>query len=485
MKNRKKRKVRIFSKIICFIALVALILFLYFLKKINVLPNKYFYLIGAVLCFLEAIFMLFNTSKRIKSGILIGLDIFAIIIILIEGIGAYKLNQAYNFLNTNIKINETKEIYYFVVNKNSAYNDLKSIENKIVYYFNDTEDFEKLKSNVNKKVNVILDEVSEYSELIHNLSDKEKIVLLSQATYDSYIENQDDNEIKENNLKILDSVELISIVENSDSTEDIMKKPFIIYLSGIDTRSNKMPTKSLSDVNIFIVVNPQTRDILLVNTPRDYYVQLHGTKGLKDKLTHAGGVGGVKLSKATLEDLLGYKADYYIRVNFNSVIKLVDAIGGITLYSDVNYNFSCWTDRSCIFKPGNNKVNGKCALAFARERHAYKGGDRHRGENQQQVIKKVVEKLSSSKNLILNYDKLLKALEGTFETDLSTTNITSVVQFQINDMRGWNFTNISLDGPTGLDATYTCPNCKRSVMYQNPKTVNAAKEKIKEILEKK
>ena len=263
-----------------------------------------------------------------------------------------------------------------------------------------------------------------------------------------------------------------------------MKKPFTIYLSGIDSRSSKLPSRSRSDVNIFIVVNPKTRDILLVNTPRDYYVQLHGIKGQKDKLTHAGYVGGVKLSKATLEDLLGYKADYYVRVNFQTVIKLVDAIGGITVRSDVNYNVTCDADRSCIIKPGDNKVDGKCALAFARERHAYKGGDRQRGKNQQQVIKRVIEKVSSSKTLVMNYDNLLKAMNKTFETSLSTKNITSMVQFQLNDMRGWNITTANLDGPTGMTSTYTCPNCKRSVMYQNKKSIDAAKAKIKAVLEK-
>ena len=245
-----------------------------------------------------------------------------------------------------------------------------------------------------------------------------------------------------------------------------------------------MPTKSLSDVNILMVVNPDSKRVLLIHTPRDYYVQLHGKKGLKDKLTHAGYVGGVELSKATLEDLLGYEANYYIRVNFNAVVNLVDALGGIQVQSDVNYNITCWTNHDCIIKPGWNKVDGECALAFARERHAYRGGDRQRGKNQQQVIQRVIEKISSSKTLVMNYDKLLDALKGTFETSLSTKNITSAVQFQLNDMRGWNITTANLDGPTGMTATYTCPNCKRSVMYQSQKSIDSAKAKIKAILEK-
>jgi LCP family protein required for cell wall assembly len=233
-----------------------------------------------------------------------------------------------------------------------------------------------------------------------------------------------------------------------------------------------------------MVVNPKTRDIILVNTPRDYYVQLHGIKGQKDKLTHAGYVGGVKLSKATLEDLLGYKADYYVRVNFDAVVRLVDALGGIRINNDVGYSVTPKHGQGCVLKPGWNNVDGICALGFARERYSYRGGDRQRGKNQQQVIKRVIEKVSSSKTLVMNYNKLLNAMKGTFETDLSTKNITSIVQFQLNDMRGWNITTANLDGPTGMTSTYTCPNCKRSVMYQNKKSIDAAKAKIKEVLEK-
>lgn len=505
MRPKTKKKIRIFSKFICFIAFVALVLFLYYLKKLNVLPNKYFYLIAACLSFLELIFILFSLNRKIKAGILIFMDIIAILIIAVEAYGAYKLAELYGFLDEDIKVTETKEIYYLMVNKDSKYNDLKSIEGKFVDYFNDADDFEKLKSNVLAKANVILNETTDYSSLLTTLEkDKEKIVLTSDANYDFYLSSLEEdkeqtstdetenkqtqeeiiNAEKKEHFKILAEIELVNVLEENTSDEDLMNKPFIIYLSGIDTRSNKLPSRSRSDVNIFIVVNPKSRDVLLVNTPRDYYVQLHGKSGLKDKLTHAGYVGGVQLSKATLEDLLGYKADHYVRVNFNSVIKLVDAIGGITVNSDVNYNIKCWANTDCIIKPGKNNVDGTCALAFARERHAYRGGDRHRGQNQQQVIQRVIEKVSSSKNLIMNYDKILKAMNKTFESSLSTKNITSVVQFQLNDMRGWNITTANLDGPTGMTATYTCPNCKRSVMYQSQKSIDAAKAKIKEVLEK-
>ena len=418
------------------------------------------------------------------------MDILAALFMLIEGYGSWKLYQTYDFLHNEMQVEETKDIYYIVVNSESEYDSLEKISGKVVKYYNDSEDYEILKNNVKAKVSVVLDEVEDYSELIESvLKDKTKIILIDESTYDAYFESlADDNKEeadKKGTLKILDKFEITKKIELSESTKDITTEPFIIYLSGIDTRSGKMPTKSLSDVNMFIVVNPQTRKILMINVPRDYYVQLHGTKGLKDKLTHAGMRGGIKLSKATMEDLLGYEADYYVRANFNAVINLVKAIGGVTIESKDNYTYTLFHDRSCTIKPGKNKLNASCALAFARERYAYSSGDRHRGENQQQLIQAIVSKLTSSKSLIMNYEKILNALSGSFESNLSTDNITSLVQFQINDMRGWKFETSNLNGSTGMEPCYSFPKSKLSVMYQNKKTIDAAKNKIKEVLEEK
>ena len=494
-KRNKKRKVRLFTRLLSIVALVILVLFILFLKKLNVLPGKYFYLVVCVLSVLELFFLLLAFNKRIKVWLLIILDILFVLIVGIEGYGVYKLNETYHFIDAGIKVEETVDYYYIVANKDSSYEILSDIENKVLYYYNDEEDIDKLKQSVSNKVHVIMDQVDNYSELIGLIEkDKEKIILISESSYDTINDNETENTEntdseteteKVEKYKVIDKIELVKKIEAQETRDDITSKPFIIYLSGIDTRSGKMPSKSLSDVNMFIAVNPSTRKILMVSVPRDYYVQLHGKTGLKDKLTHAGMNGGVKLSQATMEDLLGFDADFYVRVNFNALIKLVDAVfpEGIVIYNDQNRSFRCWTDWSCIFKPGNNKVKGKCALAFARERHAYSTGDIHRGENQQQVIKLLVDKLSSTKSLLINYDRIMKALEGTFDTNISTNNITSFIQFQLDDMRGWEFETSNLTGSGAMAKTYTFPKQDLYVMIPNQKTVDEAKNRIKEFLE--
>ena len=175
------------------------------------------------------------------------------------------------------------------------------------------------------------------------------------------------------------------------------------------------------------VVNPKTGKILLVSIPRDYYVQLHGTTGLKDKLTHAG-IYGTEMSRATIEDLLNININYTVKVGFNTVTKLVDAIDGIDINSDTA--FTPWTDRGCYITLGPQHLDGRCALAFARERHAYATGDRHRGQNQQAVLTAIFEKITRPEYLI-NYPNILAALENDLITTFTYDQITSFAKEQL------------------------------------------------------
>jgi LCP family protein required for cell wall assembly len=186
-------------------------------------------------------------------------------------------------------------------------------------------------------------------------------------------------------------------VPNSTATPSQVNanQPFAVYISGIDTYGN-ISTVSRSDVNILAIVDPAKRHLVLINTPRDYYVQLHGTIGSKDKLTHAG-IYGVDMSRQTLEDLYDIDIPYYIRVNFSSLMAIVDTIGGVSVYSD--YAFG-------QFHVGRNELNGKQALQFSRERYSFTEGDRQRGRNQQRVIEAIVSKLSSP-SVLVNYSSVL------------------------------------------------------------------------------
>jgi LCP family protein required for cell wall assembly len=162
-----------------------------------------------------------------------------------------------------------------------------------------------------------------------------------------------------------------------------------VYISGMDTWGH-ISVASRSDVNILAAVNPQTKQILLVSTPRDYYVPLSISGGAKDKLTHAG-IYGIDVSEDTMEMLYDVDIDYYFKLNFSGFEGLIDAMGGITVWSD--YDFT--VDPIKHYVVGENQLTGLEALAFARERHAFAGGDRQRGTNQMNVIQSVIDKMCS------------------------------------------------------------------------------------------
>lgn len=483
-KRKKKKKSLtyvVISKIIWVLSIVLMLILGYFIFDANILPFKYFMTIVIVLIILISIHGLIVLKKNTKKVVLILIDIFAVFFMLIEGYAIYQINDTISFLKSNLGAHFETNVYNIVVSKNSSYETLEDIKDHTIKTVKDLEDTTEYENAIKRKVNVNIEYVDDVVSLMDEVvDDNELIIIINSGNYDAKVSIDEEYEEK---VQVLDSITITTEKRVTDTGIDVTKDPFVLYLSGIDTRSNYLPSRSLSDVNIILAINPNTHNILMIHIPRDYYVQVHGTEGLKDKLTHSGTIGGIELSMATIEDLLEIKIPYYLRVNFNAVVNLVDAIGGININSDVDYDFSCWTNRSCVFHPGLNSVGGTCALAFARERHAYGSGDRHRGENQEQVISLIIDKVTSSSTIINNYNNILAALDGTFETNLTSDDITSLVKMQLDDMRGWQMTTKNVDGTGASLPTYSYPNQKLYVMEPKMETVTEAIAKLNEVLE--
>ena len=246
--------------------------------------------------------------------------------------------------------------------------------------------------------------------------------------------------------------------------EDVITKPFVVYISGSDTRSDKLAV-SLSDVNILATVNPQTKQILLLNTPRDYFVPNPAGNGALDKLTHCGKYG-VNYSIQALENLYGIKVDYYGRINFTGFEAFIDAIGGINFYSDVAF-----TARDTSIKAGDNYLTGAQALDVSRERYHVKGGDNGRGKNQMKLIEAVVKKVSTSSTIISNYGQILNSLVGMFETSFQAEEISALVKMQLSDMATWDIQSYAVVGKGGSEITYSYPGQQLSVMWPDEKAV--------------
>ena len=260
--------------------------------------------------------------------------------------------------------------------------------------------------------------------------------------------------------------------------KNITNTPFAVYISGSDTRSSYLPTNTRSDVNILAIVNPVTKQVLLLNTPRDYYIENPAGGGSRDKLTHCG-IYGIDCSIKALEVLYGLDVNYYARINFTGFETLIDAIGGITVYSDAGFS----TAGNTYVGAGENYLNGKEALAFARERYNVSGGDNGRGKNQMKVITAVIKKLTSGTTILSNYSQILASLQGMFETSMSMEDISALVKMQLTDLASWDIQSYAVTGKTGGAVTYSAPGQNLSVMFVNEELVAHASELIRKVMD--
>ena len=255
-------------------------------------------------------------------------------------------------------------------------------------------------------------------------------------------------------------------------------KPFIMYISGSDSREGTLDGNTRSDVNILAVVNPETRQVLLLNTPRDYYVPMPLKEGAYDKLTHCG-VYGIECSMDALAALYNCDVQYYGQMNFSGFKKLVDAIGGITVHSDVAFTLYKKVGK---IKVGDNELNGREALAFARTRKGLDGGDLDRGKNQMKVIKAIIDKATSGTTIINNYGAIMDSIKGTFVTNVPMSLISEIVKKQLSDMSGWNIVSYSVKGEgTNLEC-YSSPGQKLYAIKPNQTYIDKAMTKIQAVL---
>ena len=207
----------------------------------------------------------------------------------------------------------------------------------------------------------------------------------------------------------------------------ITKESFVIYLSGVDTRG-ELTENARSDVNILAAVNPVTKRVVLINTPRDYYVDLAGTSD-KDKLTHAG-LYGVETSMETLGNLYGVNVDHYIRINFAGFISIIDALGGVDIEIDQNEYLAIRSillgkDPNMPDCPGLVHMTGRIALAYMRTRSTGSGGDFARTERQRKVVSQLFDKCRDLS--LMELVGLYNSVSSGMKMSLSAMDILSVL----------------------------------------------------------
>lgn len=474
---KKKRKINIISIIIYSLLLLVSIVLFGIITYLSIVPLK-FWLPVLIIYGLILIGMgIITFKKNFRSWLKILIDIVSAVLIIGLIIIYYYLNTTLNFMG-KIKAGKYQiEEYYVIVNTSSEYQSLKDLENDTIGdYDSSLESYNKALEELKDEINIKTKKYDNYIEASEALIDKKIDALLLSAASKTVVEDIIPD--FDSKIKILHTIEVKTLNNIDTSSVNVTKEPFNIYVSGIDIYGN-IASVSRSDVNMIITVNPTTHKILLTSIPRDYYVKLHGTTGTRDKLTHAG-MYGINMSIETIEDLLDVEIDYYVRVNFTTLINLVDAIDGIEVYSDKA--FTAYTDRSCRYKVGTMKLNGKCALAYARERYAYTEGDRHRVQNQQDVIKAIINKALSSRTLITKYSKILDSMGSSFQMNIPSENIYDLINMQLDKMPSWNIESYSLNGFDKHAPTYSSGSEQLYVMEPDLKTVEEAKIKIDTVI---
>ena len=460
------------------IQVITTVLLLFFIFKLNILPTTYAVMVGMILVLLGFInYALMKPNKKehhhkTKPREIIGKVLSLILIVF----GSVMINKGYSTLDDITNSNTKSTHYAIVVLKSSKISSLSELQNESIEYclqYDEEKDMNQVIAEAKKKESSLnFDVAMTYSKLGDDLYNNTVNAILINTAYNGMFE--DNHPDFQNEVKEIWTSDIETKVKDFSTRVSVTNTPFIIYISGIDTYGS-ITTVSRSDVNMIVTVNPNTKKILLTSIPRDYYVTLANMKK-KDKLTHSG-IDGPENTVKTMAQFLGTDINYYARVNFTSLVTMVDALGGITVNVDRDFSAGGYT-----YKLGLQQMNGKEALAYSRERHSFADGDNVRVKHQQDVLMAMLNKMMSPA-VITNYSSVLKAISGCFETNMASSDITDLIKMQINDNASWTFKQKQFTG-TGVMQTGGAymPDSKLYYMIPNDDSVKENLQAIKDVL---
>ena len=471
-KNRVSRNVGL---VIVAVQLIATIVFMAGVFVLNMLPTAYVAAIGILLLLFWGIILAsqFFSKKNAITGKVVSILITVILII-----GSYFLFKTSGTIsNISGGDYELDNVVVAVMADDPA----ESIQDAADYTFGvqysmNGDQITQTVEAINKELGSDID-TAEYDSLA------EQAQALHDGKVDAIIYNEGYTGILEEafegysqNTKIIYTHSIKREVEDQSVDVAVKDETFSVYISGIDV-FGPIETNSRSDVNIIAVVNPTSHQILLVTTPRDYYVEIPGISGgQKDKLTHAG-IYGVDASMATLDQLYDTDIDFYARVNFTSLIEIVDALGGVDVESE--YAFTTGSDSGEVINvvQGTNHFNGEEALAFSRERYNVPGGDNQRGKDQQAVITAMIKKMVSPA-ILTGANGILNSVSGNVETNMTESQIQELIKTQLSESPSWNITSMAAEGTGDSQYCYSYSGSPLYVMQPDQASVDAIKDAI-------
>ena len=495
---KTKKQDRLPGILISLFLLIVELAFIVLLLYAKLISVKYIGMISAGL--LVALIFVYLLVRKVRKRIRFGVGVvLAVLIVVALGTGSLYIYKTVSALDTITGVNkDVTKINVYVKEDDPA----QKLADASGYTFGILSELDR--DNTDQALqqmyyelgsDVQTNEYSGLSELADSLNNGTTGAIILNQAYLDVLDEMDNYSSFSSQLREIASLQVETVVQrktpqvteavgsttetsdNSSADAAVTDEVYTIYVSGIDTRG-EMTASSRSDVNIILTVNTRTKQILMVSTPRDYFVPLSISNGVPDKLTHAG-IYGVNVSMDTLNMLYDININYYFRLNFAGFEKIIDALGGITVNSD--YEFDSQNTKGYHFNKGENHLNGEQALVFTRERYAFKEGDRQRGRDQMAGIQGTVDK-ATQPAFLKNYLSVMDSLDGCFETNVPYDIIASLVRKQLDEGGSWQVLSYSTDGTGDTQKPYSMSQ-KAYVMIPDQTTVDKAKTLMKKVRE--
>lgn len=496
-KKKKKKNKRPISKFMTIFIIISLALLIFQIIKLNLLPAKLIVLVSLVMIILCLIVLLIfhYKAKKFLPRILAGFVALCMCVGLAYGnYFIYKTDDTFDVVTSLADSKAT--MTSIVVLKSSSIKKEKDLKGKTIGTILDMDKVATKRMLKDLDSDNIKYKTKDYSTLDDMMeafyAGEVDAICLNEKYRDILHESEAYFNFQTDSRVVHQNVHYTKVEKNdnpSDPVNDISKDAFTVLVSGNDSYGTLQDSNTRSDANLLLTVNPKTGTILMTSIPRDYYVELvcpeddpelACPEGSSDKLTHSG-LMGVKSTEETIEKALGIKINYNVRINFSSVVNLVDALDGIDLDIKKGEEVDIfYVNSQPGLSVGKHHVDGETALAFARERHAYLDGDNQRVRNQQKVFKAIFKRIVSPK-MITNYGKFMDALAVAFDTNLSGDEISNFVKYELNNMPDWKIESYAIVAEPDYQFCYQSQSYA-SVVQQNDIMNEVARKKIEAVL---
>ncbi|MGN9282430.1 LCP family glycopolymer transferase [Holdemanella porci] len=496
-KKKKKKNKRPISKFMTIFMIISLALLIFQIIKLNLLPAKLIVLVSLVMIILCLIIILIFhfKAKKFLPRILAGFVALCMCVGLAYGnYFIYKTDDTFDVVTSLADSKAT--MTSIVVLKSSSIKKEKDLKGKTIGTILDMDKVATKRMLKDLDSDNIKYKTKDYSTLDDMMeafyAGEVDAICLNEKYRDILHESEAYFNFQTDSRVVHQNVHYTKVEKNdnpSDPVNDISKDAFTVLVSGNDSYGTLQDSNTRSDANLLLTVNPKTGTILMTSIPRDYYVELvcpeddpelACPEGSSDKLTHSG-LMGVKSTEETIEKALGIKINYNVRINFSSVVNLVDALDGIDLDIKKGEEVDIfYVNSQPGLSVGKHHVDGETALAFARERHAYLDGDNQRVRNQQKVFKAIFKRIVSPK-MITNYGKFMDALAVAFDTNLSGDEISNFVKYELNNMPDWKIESYAIVAEPDYQFCYQSQSYA-SVVQQNDIMDEVARKKIEAVL---